>query len=478
MLKSKLKISNIFTALFLLFPLVLFFSYYPIISFGSTGSMNLELSLPLIWLVLFDLFAIILYFQNYHHFPKLTLKFALFIAFPTYLTISIFWSPNFLRGVLTAGIVWLIFAAIYLSYKLLHYLQPLKNKLIKSIFISTFIISAWCWLQSILDLVGLDRSQTLLCRGCVSSTFGFPHPNGFAIEPQFMGNLLLAPTLLAIFLLLNGSKDFSKKFLCISVVIFTTTLFFTFSRGAIYSFGLALILMIVLLIIKQKSAHPLLIIPILIFSFALSTNAQGIMAAVSPTNDTYLSGITKAIDQLTLGIFHLKVKTPNQNPDSGPTTKPTSPESSNPSVDSFDSAFDGYVEMSTTIRLELAASSLKVWSSSPTNLIFGVGLGGSGQAMYQAGEIDSPAEIVQNEYCEVLLELGLIGVILLVIVLVIIFKAVPHSEYQPLLLAIVLAYAISLFFFSGLPNALHIFLAPSFWPSFAPAKVFKKVSKK
>ena len=35
-------------------PGVLFFSYYPVMSFGSGETMNFEFSLPLLWLVMFD----------------------------------------------------------------------------------------------------------------------------------------------------------------------------------------------------------------------------------------------------------------------------------------------------------------------------------------------------------------------------------------------------------------------------------------
>ena len=48
------KLNKIFKDLVKLLPLVLFFSYYPVISFGANETMNFELSLPLIWLVIFD----------------------------------------------------------------------------------------------------------------------------------------------------------------------------------------------------------------------------------------------------------------------------------------------------------------------------------------------------------------------------------------------------------------------------------------
>ena len=48
---------NFYSVLLYLLPLVLFFSYHPVISLGGDGTMNFELSLPIIWLVVFDVFG-------------------------------------------------------------------------------------------------------------------------------------------------------------------------------------------------------------------------------------------------------------------------------------------------------------------------------------------------------------------------------------------------------------------------------------
>lgn len=459
--KTKTKLAKFFNFLFLISPLILCFSYYPIITLGHSDSMNLELSLPLIWLVLYVAVAAILYIKTYKKFPAVSRKGLILCLFPVYLTVSLLWAPNLLRGVLVTGIVWLIWLAVFLSFKLRDFLQPLKSKLVKSIFSAAIIVSAFCWLQSILDVLGVDRSTTLMCKGCVSATFGFPHPNGFAVEPQFMGNLLIAPTLLAIYEFYKKSN--AKNF--ILVLFLATTLFFTFSRGAIYSFAIAIILMLATLIIKQKTARPLLIIPILILSFACSLNAQGLMAMSSPTNDTYASGIIKSLDQLTLGIFDLKI-----NNDSSQTNNDLilNNNDSNQNNKDFnetnnDSYYDGYVEVSTTGRLSISASSLKVWKSTATNFWFGVGIGGTGVALYEAGELDYKTEPGQNEYCTILLELGIVGAIILVITLIVAFKFLPAElRHSPLFASLVLAYAFSILFFSGLPNALHIYLMPIF----------------
>ena len=49
------KLSSLFRLFVYILPGVLFFSYYPLMHFGANESMNFELSLPIIWLILFDL---------------------------------------------------------------------------------------------------------------------------------------------------------------------------------------------------------------------------------------------------------------------------------------------------------------------------------------------------------------------------------------------------------------------------------------
>ena len=109
-------------------------------------------------------------------------------------------------------------------------------------------------------------------------------------------------------------------------------------------------------------------------------------------------------------------------------------------------------------------------------------------------EVTSPKEIVQNEPFSLLLETGLIGIVLVIFELLIIFlpKLFPDrfldgrsykvmwqrtqleqqkqrrgsslSSWQHsavvLLLPLLIAYFVTLNFFSGLPNALQIYLMP------------------
>ena len=95
----------------------------------------------------------------------------------------------------------------------------------------------------------------------------------------------------------------------------------------------------------------------------------------------------------------------------------------------------------------------------------GVGIGGAGKALYEAGLIDNANEIVQNEYASVLLETGLVGVVLLVVLVVFVIMAIVKNpglaSTSSLLLTLLVAYGVSLLFFSGFANALQIYLMPA-----------------
>lgn len=487
-------LSKLLRGLLYALPFCLFCSYHPIISLGATASMNLELSLPLLWLVLFDLVGLAgllaprtTFYESIKRSYSIASQkerpvktgarlgshkklFWLTSLFPLFATLSIFWSPNPLRALLTAGIIWLLFIAIFIILFLIPLLKLPKNfakNLLSAFFIASAAACLICWAQCFFDLAGFTREQTLLCAGCTYRSFGFPHPSGLAIEPQFMGNLLLAPTLTALYLLIFR-KTSHKNLLLALASFFSLTLFITFSRGAIYAFIIALFILLLFALKNLKhhqpvSLAPLFAIPIITFFSTLAI--QGLFAQISPTPETFFSGIDKSIDQLSLGIIDLMP------------SEAIPEDSSTPPNEAEEVYFDGYVAESTNVRLSLSETALKTWLRDPLTVLFGTGLGGAGTAMYQAfpDAVGSPKEIVQNQPISILLELGLVGSALALLGLVLAFfapwqysaKISKHFSFSlarhpalPLLLALILAYIATLQFFAGLPNALHIYLLP------------------
>lgn len=451
--------------LFLLysFPAVLFCSYFPLIPIVSTASTNYELSLPLIWLFLFSVLSLKDFFRYIIHNIRKSPFSLLFFLFPSYLTLSALWSTNPLRALLAAGILWCIIIAsitiftVFCRQKLLN-----SRKFLKIFFFATTAFCAICWLQSILDITGVARDITLLCSGCTSRAFGFPHPSGFAIEPQFMGNLLLAPTLTALYLWTqpksNKSSVFNRKTLLLFSFLFSATLFLTFSRGAIYSFALGLALLIILNLVKLKNRRAFLTIPLLFISAILVIFTQGLFSTLSYTNSTFAEGIEKSVSQMTLGQINLTL-----------TPKIDLPGTDQPASTSSDSEpttpiFDGYVEESTNTRMKFNRIALELSPKTPVTLLFGYGLGSAGEVMYQEGKTTTPYEIVQNEYLSLLLETGIIGLLFATVSFAFIVSHLKKSTCPErfLLEAVIAGFLFSLLFFSGLPNVLHLYLFPTF----------------
>ena len=452
MKKSKVvnSLEKVQKGLLFLAPLALFFSYHPSFHIGSSETMNFEFSVAELWLLLFSVFSLINLKKllNFYH-KKLFLLF----AFPVYAALSILWSANRTRGFFTAGMLFLL---VFAGLNIYYYIKTNKEKLTllkKLLVFSAILFSIFCWLQCILDLIGVSRDTTLLCRGCTYLAFGYPHPNGFAIEPQFAGNLLLIPTFIMVYSLVAKKSLFKNPWQVIITIFLVSTVFLTFSRGAIYALliGLGIIFFAQFPTIKHNKKKSilgaLLIIPITLGSFIFVLGIQGLFAQLSPTSDTFWSGVSKSIHQLSLGKIDFRptetttIETPVETP-----------------VEDNSSTFSGYVEESSAFRSQLTRDAIDIWNDNPKNLLFGTGLGSAGIKLLEKDpELGIEKEIVQNEYASVLLELGAVGFLLAAATIIYILYSV---KLNLLLSASLVALGFTLFFFGGLPNALHVYLFP------------------
>lgn len=442
---EKLKL-NIYDISLLLLPISVWFSYQPLIYLGDYSGMHLELSATLIFLAIFALINLPLIFKNLQYLMKqpatiITAVFVLFCA------ISLIWTLNLPRGILTLGIIGLLF----LSF-LAILANPKTKKLLPAIarifIVSAVVVSIVSWLQMLGDVIGLSSELTLLCRGCVSGMFGFPRLTAFAIEPQFFGSLLIAPILILAWQLLIKQTSRAGK---ISLIFLVATMILTLSRGAIYALFIGIFLLIILVIAKripQRKSNIGWLAGLVLVGTLLALFIQGSAAALNPSfSETFSSSIAKSVHQLSLGIIDFRPKEePKNEPD----------QQTNPEEQSTEPIFDGYVENSTDERLTLSEMALGAWSTSPTSIVFGAGLGSSGYAMNRSYLLSvGTDEITQNEYTEILLELGVVGLILFAAIII---SLIISLRKDSLSLTIIAAFLIQWFFFSGYPNALHIYL--------------------
>ena len=429
--------------LWLMAPIMIWFSYLPRISLAEDGTMNYELSLTLIYVVIL---AIVGLPRVWHRRSELRQSglVRLASAFVGWSGLCVIWSDNHTRGLLTFAVyvtLYLVFLALVAERRLLCQLLP---KLVRVAIRATASACLLAIIQVILGtFVVADRHTLGLCAGCVAGQFGFIRPNLLAIEPQFLGSLLLAPLLYITYLTLRGKHDYAKQPLLL--VLMLTTLWLTLSRGAIYAYLASLVVMILLV---RKWRHQLAVVGLVALSLVICLICQGALASANPRIDSsFTQAVSTSLNHLSMGIIRL----PYQQ--KSPTSLPSIPQDHNKQP-----AYRGYVAESTNVRLSLTKTALAAWRSNRLGQqLFGTGLGSAGIVLARQTGSQYQKEIVQNEFVEVLLERGLIGLVLLG-GLVALYGRLCSRRRDHLALTILVAYLTQWCFFSGLPNALHIYL--------------------
>ena len=429
--------------LWLMAPIMIWFSYLPQISLAEDGTMNYELSLTLIYVVIL---AIVGLPRVWHHRSELRQSgpVRLASAFVGWSGLCVIWSDNHTRGLLTFAVyatLYLVFLALVAERRLLCRLLP---KLVRVAIRATASACLLAIIQIILGtFVVADRHTLGLCAGCVAGQFGFIRPNLLAIEPQFLGSLLLAPLLYITYLTLREKHDYAKQPLLL--VLMLTTLWLTLSRGAIYAYLASLVVMILLV---RKWRRQLAVVGSVALSLVICLICQGALASVNPRIDSsFTQAVSTSLNHLSMGIIRL----PYQR--KSPTSLPSIPREHDKQP-----AYHGYVAESTNVRLSLTKTALAAWQSNRlSQQLFGTGLGSAGIVLARQTGSQYQKEIVQNEFVEVLLERGLAGLALLG-GLVVLYGRLCFQRRDHLELAILVAYLTQWCFFSGLPNALHIYL--------------------
>ena len=429
--------------LWLMAPIMIWFSYLPRISLAEDGTMNYELSLTLIYVVIL---AIVGLPRVWHYRSELRQSRLVWpaSAFVGWSGLCVIWSDNHTRGLLTFTVyaaLYLVFLALVAERRLLCRLLP---KLVR---VAIRVTASACLLAIIQIILGTfvvtDRHTLGLCAGCVAGQFGFIRPNLLAIEPQFLGSLLLAPLLYITYLTLREKHDYAKQSLLL--VLMLTTLWLTLSRGAIYAYLASLVVMILLV---RKWRRMLAVVGSVALSLVICLVCQGALASANPRIDSsFTQAVSTSLNHLSMGIIRLPYQRKSL------TSLPSIPREHDKQP-----AYHGYVVESTNVRLSLTKTALAAWRSNRLGQqLFGTGLGSAGIVLARQTGSRYQKEIVQNEFVEVLLERGLVGLALLG-GLVALYGRLCFQRRDYLALVILVAYLAQWCFFSGLPNALHIYL--------------------
>ena len=439
--------TNLFEKLLLLAPIVVWFSYYPRFDFGADNTMYFKLTVPLVYVLILSIVGLPRIWRGRSELMRQPAVW-LVAGFIIWQGISLLWTPNVLRGVLTFGIsgmLGLVFMACLASVARIKKLLPALAKLTV---ITALIMGCLAILQLFLG-VWLSRQDTLLCAGCVADQFGFVRPNVFAIEPQFFGSMLLVPLLILVHVSMSERQSWR---VWVSLGFLSTVLVLTLSRGAIFAFLVGIVVLAV--VHYRQSKRIMMSVATIMIGGVMALALQGTAAVMNGKYDqTFGEAVAKSLNQLSLGLIDVRQVGGRDAPESiyDAVEYPIAVQES----DGEKPAYDGYVAESTDIRVNLSRLALDAWRETPIRMLAGVGLGGAGVAMAESAGHNDRREIVQNEYVEILLERGIIGLALFLTMLGGIMYVTRRQKW---VWGIIAAFMVQWISFSGYPSALHIYL--------------------
>jgi len=427
----------------------LFFSFQPVISFGTLKGTHLEVSLAQIGVCIFILgasFGIVTQRARLIRHKWL----ALLIGFALFATISLLWSPNIVRGSLNAVLLWgfvLLWASLCVRAT---QALPYAKLLIAILLLITIFVGLFSYFQLFGDALGLSTAITLLPAPYVSDVFGFARPTAFALEPQFLGSLLIIPILYTSYLELHKKASILSR---VALVVSLSVLILTISRGAYIALFVGMLIILITSLRRERLRTLLPFSALAACSIVIAFSAIAFATQINDRNTvTPKAAIAKSLNQLSLGV----IKIPEQQPTPPTQTNENSsvPQVNAPQTEQKDENI-GYVAESTNSRVLMSQEALRIWSQNPQTILAGVGIGGFGVTLHDQRPINSIGSIVNNQYLEILAETGLIGLTLFMAVIGYAFTVLIRNR-RWLFVGILSAFCIQWLFFSGNVNVLHV----------------------
>ena len=340
----------------------------------NLGGMNVRLS-QLVFLVTFATWFLSgLYRRTLK--IKLDIKLLLLAIFSIISVASFSYTVNLFRSVQIFVFILFVFA-VYIFFSSYRFDQKLFKKLIAVLFVSMVLTCLFGLFQFAGDMIGLPRSLTGLEETYTKAVFGFPRIQSTANEPLNYANYLLLPIGVAFAIFADMyrigrekvSKDGLVKFLqqaSLPVLILSSVvMILTFSRGGWGGMGL------IGLILGLHYLKSLLTPQNILLGFVVSVlSISGVFVVAEVTNAPFTFDVV--LSRINISDFSAKH------------------------------------------RVMTTQEGLEGWEKNPW---IGIGLGAYGPyvAKYRNIEPEEGWQTVNNEYAELLIETGIVGVFLICI---------------------------------------------------------------
>ncbi len=293
-------------------------------------------------------------------------------------SLTIIRAENFKRSAILA-LLWAFVIIIYLILTRIIENQKTREKIENIIIWSAIITSLFGLYQFIGDSFDLPTKFTGLRYWYTKeiADLGFPRIQSVALEPLYFSNFLLVPLYLAIKRYFKSGKIFGDHYLIIVLILINIVL--GISRGAYLGLVVTLVLLLLFIIAKWK-----------------------VYKTLKPT----LFGLGLAII-ISVFLSYVAVNSLNGKDAAA-------------NFRSHAIAADSEEGNSVSGRME---SYREAWKLFKTNPVMGIGLGNFGAShTYNGDASETNYSAVNNEYLEILTEIGIVGLVLFLLFLIFFVK--------------------------------------------------------
>lgn len=334
------------------------------------GFMNLKINQIFGGMVLLGWFLNILYSRRKLQHNILVWPIVIFLAIAL---ISIFFSGYIPRSVLVFIFIAFTLSLVFPVADLIDSREKLE-KIIQIIFLSAGVVGIFAIWQFLGDLAGLPIALTGLKEGYTKLVFAFPRVQAFSNEPLYLAAFLFLPIGLLTSYMIDRINLLKKIQMIGLLVILILVFILTVARGA-YIGAAVMILYFIIFRFKRIITPANLITGLLIILIV----AGGFYYFISKAEP-------QALDQF---ISRVKLE-------------------------------DISTSESGAGRLQTYQKAIDYWQESP---IIGIGVGNYAMHSknYPSPDDITDWDIVNNEYLEILCEMGILGMISFIIILIILF---------------------------------------------------------
>lgn len=384
----------------------------------------------------------------------------LFWAFActVWLTVSLLWGNQTTHELYYIALLFVgIFFAIGV-YGLLRRSGVSLAVLSKMIIIAGVVVSIVALWQFVGESNSVSTAYTGICPTCLQHDIGFARPSGFSQEPEHFSTVLMAPLIISFTLLLGRSRQ--RRLLWVGMLMMVVAFLLSASRSGFIALAGVLVAYSIFAAMRGRHGSIAGMSAVLIVSGCIALAAVawsgtvGDRAGSAYVTERYIAHATGGLivvgeerDRLNQveATVEQKVAASNQ----------AEPKEFNYITEGAGQGPSGAIAYSAQSRLETYKTALSIWTDSPRNFMLGVGWGSFGKVAQQRDPTAfTKNTIVNNQYLQIAVELGLIGIVLVAILIwklvMTVWQSKVPSEIKFAIFVLFGAYGIQLLFYSGL----------------------------